>query len=162
MIDFGFNRLGAAGATVVAGHPATAGHTALFLRGNQIGRAGVDALAASPHLGRVVGCNLEANGLGDWGAISFSRSKVLRPRGLDLSTTGLTDTGVEALAASPAVERMMSLWLEANQIGDPRRPCPEPVPRPAPPAVPQPGVQRAHQHWGQGTPRRASAVSFNS
>jgi uncharacterized protein (TIGR02996 family) len=88
--------------------------------GNCLGDAGVRALAASPHLGRLERLILAGNEITPAGAAALAGSRRLkRLRGLDLSYNDLGAEGARVLAGSALLKRLRVLELEANELGAP-------------------------------------------
>jgi uncharacterized protein (TIGR02996 family) len=79
--------------------------------------AGAQALAASPHLGRLTSLDLAHNEIGDAGAQALAASPHLaRLTTLELGDNAITYAGARALAASPHLARLARLNLSGNAI----------------------------------------------
>jgi uncharacterized protein (TIGR02996 family) len=90
--------------------------TVLKLAGNQIGDRGVEALVASPHLRHLVYLNLRGTGVTSVGVSALARSpNSANLRVLNLyfngAGPGIGDAGLKALADSPFLGRLTSLYL---------------------------------------------------
>jgi hypothetical protein len=107
-------------AAALAATPTLAGLQVLDLYGCGLGPAGVQSLAASPHLAGlrdlVLGGNEE---VGDEGADALASpdTQLTHLTSLHLSFAGVSDTGAQALAVSPALAGLRSLDLGYNEIG---------------------------------------------
>jgi uncharacterized protein (TIGR02996 family) len=107
-------------AVVLAGASALARLQVLDLYGCAVGAAGIQAIAASPHL-----AGLTDFVLGDWVAIGDAGAEALADPGsrlkhlarLHLSFAGISDVGAEALAAAPTLAGLRTLDLGYNHIG---------------------------------------------
>ncbi len=74
---------------------------ALELGSNDLGDAGVKALARSPHMASLTSLGLSNNGLGDGGAKALAGSPhMARLTELDVSSNLISDEGIEALKQS--------------------------------------------------------------
>ena len=95
-----------------------AGLVALDLKYNDLGSAGAEALAKSPHLTNLRELNLSSNGIGEAGAKALAQSPHLTNlRELDLTANGIREAGARALAKSPHLTNLRVLNLEYNKIG---------------------------------------------
>ena len=112
------NDIGPAGAQVLAESPHLAHLTSLTLRSNGIRRAGAQALARSPHLSHLTSLDLGNNGIGPSGAQALASSPHLAHlTSLDLRINRIGDAGAQALAQSPHLAHLTSLNLLSNYIG---------------------------------------------
>jgi uncharacterized protein (TIGR02996 family) len=117
-LDLKYNELGDAGAEALAKSPHLTNLRKLVLYCNGIGEAGAVALAQSPHLTNLRVLNLEFNGIGDAGAEALAKSPHLTNlRVLNLEFNGIGDAGAEALAKSPHLTNLRELNLRDNRIG---------------------------------------------
>jgi uncharacterized protein (TIGR02996 family) len=83
-----------------------------------IGSGGAQALAASPHLGRLTALDLGWNEIDDAGAQALAACPGLsRLSELDLSGNRVGHAGAQALASSPHLGRLSKLNLAGNFIG---------------------------------------------
>jgi uncharacterized protein (TIGR02996 family) len=91
----------------------------LGLFGTKIGNAGARALAEAPHLAALTHLDLWANEVGEEGAIALAESPHLRNlRVLHLGLNWhITDAGIAALAAAPALAGLESLDLCHAALG---------------------------------------------
>ena len=87
--------------------PATEALRAQIMRAvQQLGHAGVEALAASPQLARLTTLDLAENQISEAGARALAASPHLtRLTTLELGANQIGDAGVQALAASPPTWR---------------------------------------------------------
>jgi uncharacterized protein (TIGR02996 family) len=90
----------------------------LYLDSNRIGPAGAEALARSPHLARLWYLNLAGNDLGDAGVSALLAAPGFLLGRLILEENRIGDRGARALAESPVVAALDTLWLGNNQITD--------------------------------------------
>ena len=123
-LDFGWgsynpNRIGPEGATAIAGSPNFAALARLVLDFNWIGDQGLAALAASPHLGALHSLSVKDNQLTDTGLAAFANGEGM-PNLEMLEVTfnrTLTRVGIAALADSPRLSRLSSLWMRQINLG---------------------------------------------
>ena len=79
----------------------------------------IDQVCASPHLQGLRSLKL-SGGIGDSGARAVGRSPHLGSlRWLDLSRNGITDAGLDALAASTSLPQLAHLVFRGNKAADP-------------------------------------------
>jgi uncharacterized protein (TIGR02996 family) len=113
------NNLGADGASLLAGSPHLNGLISLDLGDNDLGPAGAVALANSSHLGKLTFLRLGCNEIGPKGADALAGSPTLGNLSfLSLEYAGIGPAGMEALAASPYLHNLVVLDLRKNAIGD--------------------------------------------
>jgi ribosomal protein S4 len=111
-------QLGHAGVEALAACPYLAGLTELDLSYNRIGEPGAQALAASRHLASLTTLDLGGNQIGDVGARALAASPYLAGlTELILYDNGIGEAGAQALAASPQLARLTTLDLRWNHIG---------------------------------------------
>lgn len=96
---------------------------AIALQGNRIGDGGVEALARSELLRRVLNrsrfLKLSDNNIGLLGARALAESPSLRTvEILDLDNNSIGDAGMASLAHSPHLENLKRLLVRENRIGD--------------------------------------------
>ena len=123
-LDFGWgssnsNRLGPAGAEALAGSSNFHALRRLVLDFNAILDHGLSALANSSHLDELRALSLKDNQLGDEGLRSFALGTGvpnLESLELTLNRT-LTHAGIAALAESPRLATLSSLWLRQMSLG---------------------------------------------
>lgn len=118
ILDLRNRALGDSGLKVLARYPFASGITHLNLNNNDLHdlNEGLDALAASPHLMRLVHLELEDNpGLGPRGAQALASIGTLEH--LTLNRCGLGDAGAQALAQSSGLGNLERLELEDCDIG---------------------------------------------
>jgi len=96
-----------------------AGLVALDLKYNELGDAGAEALAKSPHLTNLRVLDLGANGIREAGARALAQSPHLTNlRVLNLEDNGIREAGAEALAQSPHLTNLRVLNLKKNDLGN--------------------------------------------
>jgi uncharacterized protein (TIGR02996 family) len=84
------------------------------------GKDRMDAVAASPHLGRIRALGLDENGIGDAGAHALAASPHVRElRWLDLFMNKIGRPGLEALCASSNLPSLRFARLTSNGFPDP-------------------------------------------
>jgi uncharacterized protein (TIGR02996 family) len=96
---------------------------ALALQTNNIGDGGVEALAHSELLGRMLTrspvLDLSRNNIGPLGARALAESPLLEPlEVLNLDSNSIGDAGLASLAQSPYLGKLKRLKLRENRIGD--------------------------------------------
>ena len=103
----------------LAARPELAGIRRLFLTFSDLTAPDVQALAQSPHLGRLVTLNLARNAIGDDGLRALVTSAAC-PRLADLwlAHNSIGDDGLIALAGAPLLGQLRTLRLNGNPIGD--------------------------------------------
>jgi uncharacterized protein (TIGR02996 family) len=113
------NPIGDAGARALVAWPGLKHATGfLDLADCGIGPEGAAALAACPHLERVIGLGLGDNPIGDAGARALAGATHLRRlRHLYLYEAGIGDAGVAALAQAAHLAGLTDLSLFVNRIG---------------------------------------------
>jgi uncharacterized protein (TIGR02996 family) len=123
-LDFGYgsnnpNLIGAAGAAAIASSENFTHLRRLILDFNGIGDAGVAALASSPRLGAMRYLSLKSASITDVGLRAFAEGAAMpNVELLELThNREITHVGVEALAASPRLSSLRSLWLRQTSIG---------------------------------------------
>jgi uncharacterized protein (TIGR02996 family) len=79
----------------------------------------MQGLTTSPHLGQLTSLQFFGLAMGDEGLIALADAADRFPRleRLELSSAGITRTGVAALARSPLMAHLKELWLRENAIG---------------------------------------------
>ncbi|MDP3157718.1 MAG: hypothetical protein Q8N23_33925 [Archangium sp.] len=104
------NDLGDAGVKAVASSPLMRGKAVNLCR-TMMTKAGLKALLASPDLSTLEELDISSNhDIGDAGIALIAKAKSLGAlRSLDLRGTGMSDTGAMALAASPALAELTVL-----------------------------------------------------
>jgi uncharacterized protein (TIGR02996 family) len=95
----------------------------LALEGNNIGDGGVEALARSDLLRRILArspaLNLGRNNIGPLGAQALAESPLLEAvETLNLDINAIGDAGLRSLAQSPYLVRLLQLNVSENRIGD--------------------------------------------
>lgn len=84
----------------------------------------IDAVAASPHLSRLVGLSLRESSLGDRHMEVLASSPHIRNlRWLDLYENRIGVSGFEALCASPHLESLLDITLLKNAAPNPAQDC---------------------------------------
>jgi uncharacterized protein (TIGR02996 family) len=106
---------------VLAACPLLAGLSALELAGNGMRPDGLQALLASPHLGRLHTLAVRGNQLYDAGVTALAGARWPRLRVLDLSNNHLGQRGAQVLADSPVLAGLAALdvgqnWLRAPGV----------------------------------------------
>jgi uncharacterized protein (TIGR02996 family) len=115
-LDLWDNQIGSAGLAALAGSPHAAHLVSLEIQG-PIDAAGARALVASPHLKRLRDLSLPYTELGDEGARVLAEGLDNLPglRELNLIGGSIGDEGARALALSAAVARLRFLGLDENE-----------------------------------------------
>jgi uncharacterized protein (TIGR02996 family) len=123
-LDFGWgsynpNRIGPNGAAAIAESANFSALRRLILDFNGIGDDGLAALAASPHLGALHYLSLKSASITDAGLRAFATGTGMPALELLELTFNrdLTHAGIEALAESPRLATLSSLWLRQTGIG---------------------------------------------
>ena len=123
-LDFGWgsynpNRIGPGGAAAIAESANFAQLRRLILDFNGIGDDGLAALATSPHLGALHYLSLKSASITDEGLRAFAAGSGMPALELLELTFNrdVTHTGIEALAGSPRLATLSSLWLRQTPIG---------------------------------------------
>lgn len=123
-LDLGYgsthpNRIGAVGAAALAGSASFRALRRLILDYNDIGGDGLAALASSPHLDALRYLSLRSAAITDDGLRALAAGRAMpKLELLELSLDGeLTHAGIEALAESPRLATLSSLWLRQTGIG---------------------------------------------
>jgi uncharacterized protein (TIGR02996 family) len=123
-LDFGWgsynpNRIGPRGAAAIAGSANFAQLRRLILDFNGIGDDGLAALATSPHLGALHYLSLKSASITDEGLRAFASGTGMPALELLELTYNrdLTHAAIEALAESPRLATLSSLWLRQTGIG---------------------------------------------
>jgi uncharacterized protein (TIGR02996 family) len=123
-LDFGYgsynpNRIGPNGAAAIAESANFTQLRRLILDFNGIGDEGLAALAASPHLGALHYLSLKSASITDAGLRAFAAGTGMPALELLELTYNrdLTHAGIEALAESPRLATLSSLWLRQTGIG---------------------------------------------
>jgi uncharacterized protein (TIGR02996 family) len=114
-LDFGFCGLGVNGAVELAGMPLSA-LTTLRLEDNDLGDAGVRALAAGTHWTNLTTLNLRWNHVGDEGAAALASGTLPRLSTLYLGHNAVSAAGVTALLTAPSLPVLRTVYLEHNAI----------------------------------------------
>lgn len=110
--------LGRAGVRALAQSPHLARLESLLLHYNDLGDAAVGELAASPYLGRLTELYLSGNDLSDPAVIALANSRCLSGlRDLDLRDNRIADPGILALTDRSTHEQLTTLYLVNNHIG---------------------------------------------
>lgn len=123
-LDFGWgsynaNRIGADGAIAIAGSPNFAQLRRLVLDFNLIADDGLAALANSAHLGALRTLSLKSCDLGDAGLRALATGTGM-PQLETLELTfnrAITHAGIAALAESPRLATLSSLWIRQIDLG---------------------------------------------
>src|SRR5262249_8531015 len=89
----------------------------LDLSGNQVGDAGVRALALSANAAGLRKLRLMTCGVTDTGAVALASPHLAGLQELDLNNSSVTDDGARALAESPHLAGLKSLGLRYSQVG---------------------------------------------
>lgn len=89
--------------------------TALDLHGNEIGPRGVEALVASPVIGRLDALDLTGSPIGDAGVAALVKSGVLGRAVVALGHSTITDAAAESILSAPSVR---SLVLDRADFSD--------------------------------------------
>ena len=94
---------------------------ALALSGNQIGDGGVEGLAHSDLLKRMLcrrpSLDFSRNNIGPVGARALAESSIIEPlESLDLSLNAIGDAGLASLAQSPYLRNLKHLLVQENRI----------------------------------------------
>jgi uncharacterized protein (TIGR02996 family) len=123
-LDFGYgsynpNRIGPNGAAAIAESANFTQLRRLILDFNGIGDDGIAALATSPHLGALHYLSLKSASITDEGLRTFASGPGMPALELLELTYNrdLTHAGIEALAESPRLATLSSLWLRQTGIG---------------------------------------------
>ncbi len=110
--------IGVAGVEALANWTGLRGLTNLELGQNGIGSVGVEALCASTPLNGVVALRVEDNQIGPPGARALARTESLgRLKDLNIGSNPLGNVGVEELALSPHLRHLRSLDLSSTACG---------------------------------------------
>lgn len=122
VLDLSFNGLCDAGVGCLADCRSLPGLTALHLNDNQlISAGGVRRLADSPHLSGLRALDVSANDVGDAGITALANGRLHRLHTLKVRANHIGDAGCEALANSPLLARLLAhdprLDLRQNSIG---------------------------------------------
>jgi len=124
LLDLGGNNLTETALKVVINGDALKNLDMLVLAGNQIGDSGVESLARSDLLRRMLArqpvLDLSRNSIGPMGARALADSpevESLEELRLDINAIG--DAGLASLAQSPHLRRLRRLEVCENRIGDP-------------------------------------------
>ncbi len=85
----------------------------------ELGHAAIQAIVTSPHLSQLRSLQLFNLTMGDEGLLALAEAAARFPRleMLELTRAGVTGMGVAALARSPLMAQLRSLWLRENAIG---------------------------------------------
>jgi uncharacterized protein (TIGR02996 family) len=89
----------------------------LGLYRNNLGDAGAEALAAARWLPGVLVLELGENGLSARGASALAAAPLFRPLRLLLGVNPIGDVGARALAISPVLSRLTTLWMDRCNLG---------------------------------------------
>jgi uncharacterized protein (TIGR02996 family) len=112
------NKLGPAGARLLASSPNMSRLEELDLGHNPIETGGARALADSPHLANLRKLNVQDGAIGDAGAEALAKSPHLRHlRDLGVADNGIGPEGGTALATSPILEHLERFHLSINPMG---------------------------------------------
>jgi len=115
--SLGLDRLGRAGARVLAESPNIANLKSLSLAGHSLGQPGVQALAGSRYLKNLESLDLTDNNLaGSAVPILASSPNLPRLRRLVLANNRLTDSDARSLAQAPHFPELRELDLSGNGI----------------------------------------------
>jgi uncharacterized protein (TIGR02996 family) len=114
------NLIGPRGVKDLAGSATLAGLRRLDLDDNpEIGDAGAEALAASPHLGQLTSLSLCRAGLSPWGVKALAGSPhLVSLTTLRVAGNKMGDDCLRALGAFPLLGRLRTLDVSNNPIGD--------------------------------------------
>jgi len=116
-LDLQLNDIGDAGAQAIAGSPHLARLTSLNLRDNEIGAAGAQAIAGSSHLARLTSLNLEYNMIHAAGAQAIAASANMQHlTSLNLQAAAIGAAGAQAIAGSTNMKHLTALNLGCNTI----------------------------------------------
>ncbi|MBH25767.1 MAG: hypothetical protein CMH57_15275 [Myxococcales bacterium] len=115
-LDLAENDLGEGGAVALARGGGLARLERLNLRRNGVTAEGMKALARSPLLARIKQLDLRGNHVGPEGAEALASLPEATLEELDLSFNEIEDRGVAALAESPAMTRLVRLYLYRNHL----------------------------------------------
>ncbi len=84
----------------------------------RMGNPGLQALAASPHLGNLSSLSFEACSLSDRGILALAAASLGRLRKLNLHQNTIEDAGIAALVDSPLCDNLTNLSAGQNAFGD--------------------------------------------
>jgi uncharacterized protein (TIGR02996 family) len=116
-IDYFIHPIDGAGMAALAESPYLGALRGLSLYRNNLGDAGAEALAAARWLSGVLNLELGENGLSARGAMALARATWFHPLRLMLGANPIGDEGALALAASPVLSRLTTLWLDRCNLG---------------------------------------------
>jgi hypothetical protein len=116
-IDYFSHPIDSAGMAALAESPHLGALRGLGLYRNNLGDAGAEALAQARWLPGVLVLELGENGLSPCGAMALARAPSFRPLRLLLGVNPIGDEGAYALASSPILSRLTTLWLDSCNLG---------------------------------------------
>jgi uncharacterized protein (TIGR02996 family) len=111
-IDYFSHPIDAKGMAALVDSPYLGALRGLGLYRNNLGDVGVEALMRATWLSGVVTLELGENGFAQRGALALARSESFRPHRLLLGANPIGDEGARALAESPVLSRLTTLWLD--------------------------------------------------
>ena len=114
-INLGGNKIGDAGAELLARTEWVSKVNWLELGGNDLGPEGIRAIIRSPHLKKLKTLNLYRNWLRDEGAVILAEENELKKlEEMDLAQNEIGDTGLLALSRSRKFPNLVALYLDNN------------------------------------------------
>ncbi len=114
-VNLGGNKVGDAGADLLARCELFAKVNWLEMGGNDLGPEGVRALVKSPHLKKLKTLNFYRNWLKDEGAIVLAEENELEKlEEMDLAQNEIGDAGVIALSKSKCLPNLVALYMDNN------------------------------------------------
>ena len=123
LVELGLTGVDARGAAMLAASGNVSRLEVLHLLGESdlggqgyLGPRGAQALAASPHLGRLRELRLPLNAIGDVGAEALAHAAQVHPRVLGLRANDIHDRGARAFAVPRVARRLERLDLSDNRI----------------------------------------------
>lgn len=114
-LNFGGNKIGNAGAHLLARYEFFSKVNWLELGGNDLGAEGTRALIKSPNLKKLKTINLYRNGIKDEGAqILAEENELDRLEELDLAQNEIGDPGLLALSQSKRFPNLVAVYIDNN------------------------------------------------
>lgn len=114
-INLGGNKVGDAGADLLARCEAVSKVKWLEMGGNDLGPEGVRALVHSPHLRKLKTLNFYRNWIRDEGAIILAEENELEKlEDMDLAQNEIGDPGLLALSNSKRLPNLVALYMDNN------------------------------------------------
>ncbi|MCA9482407.1 MAG: hypothetical protein KC553_01600 [Nitrospina sp.] len=114
-VNLGGNKIGDAGADLLARCEAMSKVKWLEMGGNDLGPEGLRALIKSPHLRKLKTLNLYRNFIRDEGATLLAEENELdKLEDMDIAQNEIGDPGLLALANSKALPNLVALYLDNN------------------------------------------------